>query len=163
MSTLDIFIDFMWLVMISLILSSDTFDCSRESPCSTKVGRISSRYGVFICNVCSTCVSQRGIRREFQTWPESTNGQCLRQSCCMILKVSMWLILPESTNGQCLNKAAVWFWRCPCDVVAVKSHVYFEEAAWTLNFIKDGCFRFVPCLVHPKWSGHRVVWLCGTI
>ena len=126
MSTLDIFIDFMWPVMISLILSSDLFDCSGESPCTTKVGYISLRYGAFICDVCSTCVSQRGIRREFQTWPKSTNGRRLRQSRCMILKVSMWLILPESTNGQCFSKAAVWFWRCPCDVVAVKSHNDFE-------------------------------------
>ena len=54
--------------MISLILSSDTFDCSGESPCTTKVGYISSRYGAFICNVGSTCVSQRRIRREFKTW-----------------------------------------------------------------------------------------------
>jgi hypothetical protein len=139
--------------MISLILSLDTFDCSGESPCTTKVGRISSRYGAFICDVCSTCVSQRGIRREFQTWPESTNGRRLRQSRRMILKVSMWLILPGSTNGRCLNKAAVWFWRCPCDVVAVKSHDDFEEAARTLISIKDGCCRFVPCLVRPKCSG----------
>ena len=163
MSTLDIFIDFMWPVMISLILSSDNFDCNGESPWTTKVGYISLRYGAFICDVYSTCISQRGIRREFQTWPKFTNGRRLKQSRCMILKVSMWLFLPESTNGQCLNKAAVWFWRCPCDVVAVKSHNDFEEAARTLTFIKDGCFRFVPCLVRQKWSGHRVLWLCGTI
>ena len=75
MSTVDYFIVLMWPVMISLILSLDTFDCSGESPCTTKVGRIFSRNGTFICDVDSTCVSQRGIQREFQTWRESTNGQ----------------------------------------------------------------------------------------
>ena len=48
------------------------------------------------------------------------------QSRCMILEVSMWI------------------------VVAVKSHDDFEEAARTLTSIKDGCFRFVPCLVRPE-------------
>jgi hypothetical protein len=51
------------------------------------------------------------------------------------------------------TKLSYDFWRCPCDVVAVESHDDFEEAARTLTSIKDGCCRFVPCLVRPNWSG----------
>jgi hypothetical protein len=154
MSTVDIFIVFMWPVMISLILSSDTFDCSGESPCTTKVGRISSRYGAFICDVGSTCVSQRGIQREWRkTWHESTNGQCFDKPLYDSVGFHVTYPATDLLVGDVFNKAAVWFWRCPCDVVAVKSHDDFEEAARTLTSIKDGCCRFVPCLVRPKCSG----------
>ena len=117
MSTVDNFIVLMWPVMISLILSLDTFDCSGESPCTTKVGRIFSRNGTFICDVDSTCVSQRGIQREFQTWRESTNGLRLNKAVVWFCRFPCDWSCHKSTSGQCLEQS--------CHIICGGVHVNF--------------------------------------
>ena len=72
----------------------------------------------------------------------------LRQSRCMILKVSMWFILALiaifEQSRRMILEVSMWI------VGAVKSHDDFEEATRTLTSIIDGCFRFFPCLVRTK-------------